>query len=115
MIDTVESFQGGQQDTIIVSATESDPAAIGASTKFILDLKRSNVAFSRAKERLIVISSESLLDFIPPEVSDYEATLLWRALRRLCSRQIAAQNIEVDGGSYRVKILTYNPEVNWGY
>lgn len=108
-INTVESFQGGQQDIIIVSASESDPAAISLSTRFILDLKRSNVAFSRAKQRLIVICSEALLDFIPPEAADYEATLLWRSLRRLCSREIASELIEVDGGAYKSKIFTYSP------
>lgn len=110
-INTVESFQGGQQDTIIVSASESDPSAISTSTKFILDLKRSNVAFSRAKERLIVICSETLLDFIPPEADDYEATLLWRSLRQLCSREIATEHTEIEGELRELKIFTYNP--NW--
>lgn len=110
-INTVESFQGGEQDTIIVSASESDPAAISSSTKFILDLKRSNVAFSRAKKRLIVICSEALLDFIPPEAADYEATLLWRSLRRLCSRKIGIENIELDGNTYRAKMFTYSPAI----
>lgn len=111
-INTVESFQGGQQDTIIVSASESDPSAISTSTKFILDLKRSNVAFSRAKERLIVICAETLLDFIPPEADDYEATLLWRSLRQICSREIATEHTEIEGDPYELKIFTYNP--NWG-
>jgi hypothetical protein len=105
----VESFQGGQRDVVIISASESDPAAISTSTKFILDLKRSNVAFSRAKHRLIVICSETLLDFIPPEAADYEATLLWRSLRRLCSREIAREIIEVDGTAFQSKIFSYEP------
>jgi hypothetical protein len=108
-INTVESFQGGQRDVVIISASESDPAAISTSTKFILDLKRSNVAFSRAKHRLIVICSETLLDFIPPEAADYEATLLWRSLRRLCSREIAREIIEVDGTAFQSKIFSYEP------
>lgn len=108
-INTVEHFQGGQRDIVIVSASESDPSAISASTRFILDLKRSNVAFSRPRTRLIVVCSQALLDFIPSEADDYEATLLWRSLRRICSREIGSESIEVDGSFYFAKIFTYDP------
>jgi superfamily I DNA and/or RNA helicase len=85
VIDTVERLQGGQRQTIIVSATESDPSAISTNAEFILDLRRSNVAFSRARMRLIVVCSEFLLDYIPAEFENYESTLLWKSLRTLCS------------------------------
>jgi hypothetical protein len=102
VIDTVERMQGGERSTVIVSATASDPSAISANVEFILDLNRSNVAFSRAADRLIVVCSDSLLDHIPAEVEDYESAMLWKALRALCSRQIGASTVN----GYSVKILT---------
>ena len=68
VVDTVERLQGGERPTIIVSATASDHTSISKSAEFILNLNRSNVAFSRAMDRLIVICSETLLDHIPAEL-----------------------------------------------
>jgi hypothetical protein len=91
VVDTVERLQGGERPTIIVSATASDSSAISASAEFILDLNRSNVAFSRAQERLIVVCSESLLNHIPAELEQYDSTLLWKSLRQICTIQLAAE------------------------
>jgi superfamily I DNA and/or RNA helicase len=102
IVDTVERLQGGERQNIIVSATASDPAAIAASVEFILDLNRSNVAFSRAQDRLIVVCAETLLDHIPAEVADYESAMLWKSLRALCSEQIGEGMID----GYRVRVLT---------
>lgn len=102
VIDTVERLQGGERPTVIVSATVSDPSAIGARVDFILDLNRSNVAFSRAQERLIVVCSQALLDYVPVEVEHYESAMLWKSLRSLC-RQLVATEV-VDG--HEVQILT---------
>lgn len=93
VIDTVERLQGGERPVVIVSATASEPTAIDSNASFILDLNRSNVAFSRAKERLIVVCSESLLGHIPVELEHYEAAMLWKSLRSLCSRQVAQEQI----------------------
>lgn len=100
VIDTVERLQGGEKPTIIVSGTASDPAAIASNARFLLDLNRSNVAFSRAQERLIVVCSRSLLDALPAELEDYHAALLWKSLRSLCTRQVAEGS--VPGAAYEV-------------
>ena len=92
--------------TVIVSATASDPAAISTNVEFILDLNRSNVAFSRSQDRLIVVCAESLLDYIAPEVEFYESAMLWKSLRALCSRLIATEAL----GSHTAQLLT--PPVN---
>jgi AAA domain/PD-(D/E)XK nuclease superfamily len=102
VIDTVERFQGGERPTIIASATASDPAAIAANVEFILDLNRSNVAFSRAQDRLIVVCSDALLDHIPAELEHYDSAMLWKSLRALCSQLVATET--VDG--HEVHILT---------
>jgi hypothetical protein len=93
VIDTVEKLQGGEASTIIVSATASDPSAIGRNVDFILNLNRANVAFSRTLNRLIVVCADTLLDHIPVEVEQYDDTVLWKTLRILCSREIASQAV----------------------
>jgi hypothetical protein len=106
VVDTVERLQGGERQTIIVSATASDNTAISKSAEFILDLNRSNVAFSRAQRRLIVICSETLLDHIPAELEDYESTLLWKSLREVCS--LAIGDDVVSGHEVRI----YTPPIS---
>jgi AAA domain/PD-(D/E)XK nuclease superfamily len=102
VIDTVERLQGGERPTVIVSATASDPTAISSNVEFVLDLNRSNVAFSRAKDRLIVVCSDSLLDHVPAELEHYDSALLWKSLRAICSRQIG----EVPVNGFAVRIFT---------
>ncbi|MGK7875375.1 MAG: AAA domain-containing protein [Xenococcaceae cyanobacterium] len=106
VIDTVEKLQGGECDNIFVSATASDPTAIGKNVEFILDLNRSNVAFSRVQKRLVVVCAQSLLNYIPAELDNYEETMLWKALRSICTECLASTT--VDG--YEVKILSVSPE-----
>ncbi|MEZ4458633.1 MAG: AAA domain-containing protein [bacterium] len=102
MIDTVERLQGGECQTIVFSATVSDPVAITQNESFILDLNRSNVAFSRTKERLFVVCSQALLDHMPESVEAYEAAILWKLLRQRCTKLVT--RFEVDGRV--VQVLT---------
>ena len=48
-IDTVERYQGGERDVILVSATASDPAYVLAEAEFLLNMNRLNVAISRPR------------------------------------------------------------------
>jgi len=102
VIDTVERLQGDERPTIIVSATASDPTAIGTNVEFILNLNRSNVAFSRAQQRLIVVCSESLIGYIAPEVEHYESAMLWKSLRSVCSELVATEPVE----DHKVRVFT---------
>jgi superfamily I DNA and/or RNA helicase len=99
-------MQGGECANIFISATVSDPITIGKNVDFILDLNRSNVAFSRVQERLIIIVSQSLLNYIPSQLENYKETLLWKELRLICSQQIALVNLD----KYEVKILVPNKD-----
>ena len=94
VIDTVESLQGDERPYIIVSATASDPSAISKNVEFILDLNRSNVAFSRAQKQLIVVCSKTLLDHIPAELEHYEETMLWKSLRAVCSQLWGTETVD---------------------
>jgi superfamily I DNA and/or RNA helicase len=102
MIDTVERLQGGERPTVIVSACASDPNAISSRADFLLNLNRANVAFSRPKERLIVVVSRALLEHIPEQLDVYESSLLWKSLRGVCRRKIAEEEIS----GHRVRLFS---------
>lgn len=99
VVDTVERLQGGERSTVVVSGTQSDPSSISGAADFILDMNRSNVIFSRAKERLVVVCARTLLDSVPAEVEQYRDALLWKGLRDLCTKELGSfsrQGIKVD-------------------
>jgi hypothetical protein len=100
VVDTVERLQGGERSAIVVSATASDPSAISAAADFILDLNRSNVAFSRVRDTLIVVCARTLLDYIPGDIDQYDAMMLWKTLRTTCSERIGS--LDVDGAAVEV-------------
>jgi hypothetical protein len=108
MIDTVERLQGGECDTIIVSGTQSDMNAIGESAEFILNLNRTNVIFSRAKERLIVVCSRNLLDSVPADIEDYQSSWLWKRLRSMCDTEVLQLKSYGHGLSVRVPGMFWN-------
>lgn len=57
-ISTIDSFQGQEKETIIISLVRSnDDGDIG----FLKDYRRMNVAITRAKERLIVIGDSATI------------------------------------------------------
>ena len=57
-ISTIDSFQGQERETIILSLVRSNPDAI---IGFLKDYRRMNVAMTRAKERLLVIGDSSTI------------------------------------------------------
>lgn len=107
VIDTVERLQGGECENIIVSGTASDPTDIGEREDFLLDLNRSNVAFSRPEERLIVVCSKTLVNHIPPDVEDYNSAMLWKSLRRICNVELDSDEI----GGETVELYAVDPTV----
>jgi hypothetical protein len=107
-IDTVERFQGGERDLIIVSATVSDREYAQTESEFLLDPRRLTVAVSRPKRKLIVLASRTVFDLIPSDLDDYERGSLWKHLRRECAKillwkgRVAEREISVYGlGSFR--------------
>jgi hypothetical protein len=107
VIDTVERFQGGERETMFVSATASDPSVIADRAEFLLGLNRANVAFSRARKRLVVVCSASLLASVPPQTDHYAEAFLWKSLRALCSQQIGETTVE----DHAVRV--YSPSFVW--
>ncbi len=87
-IDTVERFQGGERDIIIISATASDPDSALAESSFLLDPNRFNVAISRPREKLILVASSVLFTLMPSELRLFEAALIWKELEAECDETL---------------------------
>jgi superfamily I DNA and/or RNA helicase len=100
-IDTVERFQGGERDLVIVSATASDPEFVLAEAKFLLNPNRLNVALSRSRMKLIVIGSTTIFRLVPPDMEVFENALLWKRLRYEFSADLLWEG-EVAGVPVRV-------------
>jgi superfamily I DNA and/or RNA helicase len=79
-VDTVERYQGGEADFIIISSTVSDPDYIRSESNFLLNLNRLNVAISRMKKKIVIIASRSIFEFMPQDAKDYDKALLWRGI-----------------------------------
>lgn len=79
-IDTVERYQGGERDMMIVSGTAADPDYVSAESDFLLNRNRVNVAVSRMRTKLIVIASRSVFSHIPLDLDQYREALLWKGL-----------------------------------
>ncbi|WP_129678028.1 DEAD/DEAH box helicase [Candidatus Chloroploca sp. Khr17] len=63
-VDTVERFQGQQRDVIIASFGLGDADLIRSEDEFLYSLNRFNVMASRARAKLIVLVTRSLVDHL---------------------------------------------------
>lgn len=79
-IDTVERFQGGERDIMVISATASDPDYVRSEAEFLLNPNRLNVAMSRMKKKLVIVASESVFQVTPPDADEFDQTLIWKRL-----------------------------------
>ncbi|HZB46029.1 MAG TPA: AAA domain-containing protein [Pyrinomonadaceae bacterium] len=103
-IDTVERFQGGERDLIVVSATVSDREFAAGESGFLLEPRRLTVAVSRPRRKLIVVASRAVFDLIPADLDDYERGALWKHLRREASARTLWQG-EVNGHRVTVRAI----------
>lgn len=81
-VETVNRFQGGEQDLMVVSATVSDSQYISKESDFLLSENRVNVSLTRHREKLVIIAPESLLGYIPADPALYDETLIWKEIAR---------------------------------
>lgn len=79
-VDTVERFQGGQRDVMVMSATVSDPDYQSAEADFLLNPNRLNVALSRMKKKLLVIAPKNLFNVLPSDIEEYNDATIWKGL-----------------------------------
>ncbi|MCF0064030.1 AAA domain-containing protein [Dyadobacter chenwenxiniae] len=61
-VNTIDSFQGQERDVVYISMTRSNPEGeIG----FLSDIRRMNVAMTRARKKLVVIGDSATLSNLP--------------------------------------------------
>jgi superfamily I DNA and/or RNA helicase len=61
VIDTVDRMQGQEREIIIYSFTSGDPSYMADKQDFLYNPNKLNVAFSRAKNKLILIANQASL------------------------------------------------------
>lgn len=90
-VDTVERFQGGERDVILVSATESNREYLLAAGDFLLDPRRLTVALSRAKKKMVLVASRSVFNLFSANEATFEKARLWKnLLRHTCTQPLWA-------------------------
>ncbi|HMH31973.1 MAG TPA: AAA domain-containing protein, partial [Puia sp.] len=61
-VNTIDSFQGQERDIVYISMTRSNP---GGLIGFLSDIRRMNVAMTRARKKLVVIGDSATLSRLP--------------------------------------------------
>jgi DNA replication ATP-dependent helicase Dna2 len=91
-VDTVERFQGQQRDVIIASFGIGDPDIIRSEDEFLYSLNRFNVLTSRARAKLIVLVTRSLLEHLSNDVDVLrESRLLKKFAESFCTQHLPVQ------------------------
>lgn len=86
---SVEKFQGSDRDLIITSIGLSDEDKIRAEEDFIYNLNRFNVLTSRAKNKVIFISSKQFIDYIPEDRKILEsASKIYSYVEEFCNKEM---------------------------
>jgi hypothetical protein len=89
-VDTVERFQGGERNTIIVSYGVGDTDIIEGEERFLLQLERTNVAISRAKAKCIVLMPKSLAYHLPTDKRAADTSIALKSyLDEFCLNRVA--------------------------
>jgi hypothetical protein len=107
-VDTVERFQGGERDTIIISFGVGDPDLIANEESFLLQLERTNVAISRARAKCILVISDDLAYHLP---SDRETIQTSKAVKSYVSdfcRQTSSFNVPTVAGTQKPITLRWH-------
>ncbi len=80
VVDTVERMQGQEREVVVVSLTTSDPAWVTRLAEFYFQPERLNVAVTRAKRKLVLVGSPSVLEAFPSDPRLREGVALLRSL-----------------------------------
>ena len=97
-VDTVERFQGQERDVIIASFGLGDPDLIEAEDKFLFNLNRFNVTASRARAKLIVLTTRSLVDHVSNDGEVLEHSRLIKSfVDTFCMERMALTLGYIDG------------------
>lgn len=90
-VDTVERFQGGERNTILVSFGVGDTDIIEGEEEFLLQMERTNVAVSRAKAKCIILMPKSLAYHLPSDIKAAKTSLALKTyLEEFCNNRSKA-------------------------
>lgn len=99
-VDTVERFQGQQRAVMMASFGLGDPDVIRSEEAFLYDLRRFNVMASRARAKLIVLATRSLIEHLSDDVEVLQESLLVkRFVEQFCQSQGAITLYDSAGGA----------------
>ena len=104
-VDTVERFQGGERDLILVSFGIGDPDLIRSEESFLFQRQRINVAISRARAKAMLFISRDLLFHLP---DDKDVVLDSRAIKgfafQLCHDHDPRTKLNFNGEEREIEI-----------
>ncbi|REJ81676.1 MAG: DNA helicase [Bacteroidetes bacterium] len=105
-VDTVERFQGGERQSIIVSFGVGDLDIIEGEEEFLLQMERTNVAVSRAQAKCIVLMPKALAYHLPTDEKARKTSVAIKSyIEEFCSNRIG---VELDFNGQR-----RSAEIRW--
>jgi superfamily I DNA and/or RNA helicase len=78
-VDTVDGFQGREKEAVVVSLTRANQAG---EVGFLADVRRMNVALTRARKKLVVVGDGATVarhPFYERFLQHAQATGAWRS------------------------------------
>jgi hypothetical protein len=87
VIDTVERLQGAEHDVILFCVTTSDPDHV--TSEFLNNPNRFNVAFTRARKKLVVVGSRAFFLTVPGNEEALQANRCFKEFMQFCRKRSA--------------------------
>lgn len=85
LVNTVEKLQGQERDVVLVSYGVADEEYAEAEASFLLNSNRLNVSLTRARSKVILVCSDTVLDLVPADRDVVEESMLLKSFRQYCS------------------------------
>ena len=97
-VDTVERFQGGERELILVSFGLGDPDVIQREEEFLFQKERINVAVTRARSKVIVFVTRDLGLHLPDDSRVAEASkILKHFVYHHADQELAPEKVTYSG------------------
>lgn len=100
-VGTVDAFQGSEADVVLLSLVRNNARVGGGGLGFLRDRRRMNVAISRAKHKLVIVSSLTFMDLASKGINPKGDNPRWAFVRDLVN-ELRDRDKVLNGG---VRIL----------